>query len=157
MQAIIRKCFVFILKNRTEVLTKKPNFFRFLKKKTKQWMLENQQWRLKKIENPMSLIWLWYNMKKNWICHSYFKSIQPKKYIYIYVQQQKRKNKERSLQIRDYIHKYIHNYIYSCIHNCITSKVVYYSYIYPLQLYITAVIIFNSCNNLPHEIVTLFI
>ena len=65
------------------------------------------------------------------------------KEIYIYVQQQKRKNKDRSLQIKNYIHKYIHNYIYSCMHNCITSKVVYYSYIYPLQLYITAVIIFH--------------
>ena len=76
-------------------------------------------------------------------------------YIYMYNNRKERLRKDPYKSGIIYIN--IHNYIYSCIYNCITFKVVYYSYIYPLQLYITAVIIFNSCNNLQHEIVTLFI
>ena len=62
----------------------------------------------------------------------------------------KRKNKEESLQIRDYIHKYTSSYIYIYITVLTAVQLTQLSirFVYLLQLYITAVIILNSCNNL---------
>ena len=60
----------------------------------------------------------------------------------------KRKNKEESLQIRDYIHKYTSSYIYITVLTAVQLTQLSIRFVYLLQLYITAVIILNSCNNL---------
>lgn len=98
-----------------------PGFWKY-----QQWRLENQWWRLKKLETLRSLIWLWYHVNKNCISYSYLESIQPMKYTHNNGKERIRRN-----PYKDYIHTYTHNYIYihSCTHNCTTYTVVYYSYI----------------------------
>ena len=108
-----------------------------------------------KIRNPEEFDLALMPCREKLCFFSFLESIQPMKYIYSDRKERKRKkrkNKEESLQIRDYIHKYTSSYIYITVLTAVQLTQLSIRFVYLLQLYITAVIILNSCNNLQHTL-----
>ena len=126
--------------SRVKVLPKNqtsPSFW-----KNQQWRLENQRWRLKKLENPKDFDLALIPCGENLYIFSYIENIQPMKYIYNSGKERKKKkkkNKDESLQSRNYIQKYTPSYMYIQLYtqlynlyNCILQLYIFYNYI--LQL-----------------------